>query len=100
MRRPDGAEAPRSESSDPLRAGGSRRTPRGARRYLGQEWGHAKVRGSNFNYGDGLKMALGVGAMPWGHWGGCHATPINTEAADYGKRKMTDKTNRLSYSTG
>ena len=69
-------------------------------RYLGQEWGHAKVRGSNFNYGDGLKMALDVGAMPWGHWGGCHATPIVTEAPDYGKREMTDKTNRLSYLYG
>ena len=58
------------------------------------------MRGSNFNYGDGLKMALDVGAMPWGHWGGCHATPIVAEAPDYGKREMTDKTNRLSYLYG
>ena len=57
-------------------------------RYLGQEWGHAKVRGSNFNYGDGLRMAMELGAMPWGHWGGCHATPIVAEAPDYGVRNM------------
>ena len=31
-------------------------------RYLRQDWGHAKVSGSNFNYGDGLRMALDMGA--------------------------------------
>ena len=83
-----------------LACGGFETNPAWRTHYLGQEWGHAKVRGSNFNYGDGLKMALDMGAMPWGHWGGCHATPIVTEAPDYGKREMTDKTNRLSYLYG
>lgn len=83
-----------------LACGGFETNPAWRTHYLGQEWGHAKVRGSNFNYGDGLKMALDMGAMPWGHWGGCHATPIVTEAPDYGKREMTDKTNRLSYHYG
>ncbi|HEX2829058.1 MAG TPA: FAD-dependent tricarballylate dehydrogenase TcuA [Burkholderiales bacterium] len=83
-----------------LACGGFETNPEWRTRYLGQEWGHAKVRGSNFNYGDGLQMALDVGAMPWGHWGGCHATPIVTDAPDYGKREMTDKTNRLSYHYG
>ncbi len=83
-----------------LACGGFETNPEWRTRYLGQEWGHAKVRGSNFNYGDGLKMALDVGAMPWGHWGGCHATPIVAEAPDYGVRKLTDKTNRLSYPYG
>jgi tricarballylate dehydrogenase len=45
-------------------------------------------------------MALDIGAMPWGHWSGCHATPINAEAADYGVQNLTDKTNRLSYFLG
>ena len=83
-----------------LACGGFETNPEWRTRYLGQEWGHAKVRGSNFNYGDGLKMALDIGAMPWGHWGGCHATPIIAEAPDYGKKEMTDKTNRLSYPYG
>jgi tricarballylate dehydrogenase len=83
-----------------LACGGFETNPAWRTHYLGQEWGHAKVRGSNFNYGDGLKMALDMGAMPWGHWGGCHATPIVTDAPDYGKREMTDKTNRLSYLYG
>jgi tricarballylate dehydrogenase len=83
-----------------LACGGFETNPAWRTHYLGQEWGHAKVRGSNFNYGDGLRMALDLGAMPWGHWGGCHATPINAEAPDYGQRDLTDKTNRLSYPYG
>lgn len=99
VRRPDGLKRLEGRSVV-LACGGFETNPEWRTRYLGQEWGHAKVRGSNFNYGDGLKMALDVGAMPWGHWGGCHATPIVTEAPDYGKREMTDKTNRLSYLYG
>jgi tricarballylate dehydrogenase len=83
-----------------LACGGFETNPAWRRHYLGDPWDHAKVRGSNFNYGDGLKMALDIGAMPWGHWGGCHATPINAEAPDYGVQHLTDKTNRLSYFLG
>src|SRR5581483_8594066 len=68
--------------------------------YLGRPWDHAKVRGTPHNQGDGLRMALAVGAMPWGQWSGCHATPINAAAPPFGDRKLTDKTNRLSYLYG
>ena len=68
--------------------------------YLGRPWDHAKVRGTLHNQGDGLRMALEIGALPYGQWSGCHATPINAEAPAYGERKMTDKTNRLSYPYG
>ena len=83
-----------------LACGGFETNPAWRRHYLGDPWDHAKVRGSSFNHGDGLKMALDIGAMPWGHWGGCHATPIMADAPDYGVRKLTDKTNRLSYTFG
>ena len=99
VRGPDGLETI-SGRAVILACGGFETNPAWRTHYLGQEWGHAKVRGSNFNYGDGLKMALDIGAMPWGHWGGCHATPIVAEAPDYGRREMTDKTNRLSYPFG
>jgi tricarballylate dehydrogenase len=99
VRRPDGVKRLEAKAVI-LACGGFETNPEWRTRYLGQEWAHAKVRGSNFNYGDGLRMALDVGAMPWGHWAGCHATPIVTEAPDYGKREMTDKTNRLSYLYG
>src|SRR6266571_2960911 len=42
-------------------------------RYLGPGWDLAKVRGSRFNTGQGLKMALEIGAAPAGHWSGAHA---------------------------
>ena len=54
--------------------------------YLGRPWDHAKVRGTPYNQADGLRMALEIGAMPWGQWSGCHATPINAEAPAFGDR--------------
>jgi hypothetical protein len=43
-------------------------------RYLGPGWDLAKVRGSRFNMGDGIRMALDIGAQPYGNWSG--ATPL------------------------
>lgn len=68
--------------------------------YLGPPWDHAKVRGTPHNQGDGLRMALEIGALPWGQWSGCHATPISADAPSFGDRQLTDKTNRLSYPYG
>lgn len=66
-------------------------------RYLGKSWDLVKVRGSRYNTGEGLRMALDVGAQPAGHWSGCHATPIDINAAEVGSREHTDTTNRLSF---
>jgi tricarballylate dehydrogenase len=68
--------------------------------YLGRPWDHARVRGTRHNQGDGLRMAMEIGAMPWGQWSGCHATPISADAPPFGDRELTDKTNRLSYVYG
>lgn len=68
--------------------------------YMGRPWDHAKVRGTRHNQGDGLRMAVDIGALQIGQWSGCHATPINAEAPDYGLLRLTDKTNRLSYPYG
>jgi tricarballylate dehydrogenase len=32
-----------------------------------------RVRGSRFNTGDGIRMALDIGASSFGNWSGCHA---------------------------
>jgi tricarballylate dehydrogenase len=69
-------------------------------RYLGRPWDHAKVRGTRYNTGDGLRMALELGALSYGQWTGCHSTPIDADAPPFGDRKLTDKTNRLSYPFG
>jgi tricarballylate dehydrogenase len=80
-----------------LGCGGFESNPEWRARYLGRPWDHAKVRGTRYNTGDGLHMAIEVGALPHGQWTGCHSTPIDADAPPYGDRKLTDKTNRLSY---
>lgn len=66
-------------------------------RYLGPGWDLAKVRGSRFNTGDGLAMALAVGAQAAGHWSGCHATAWERNAADFGDLALTPTYQRHSY---
>jgi tricarballylate dehydrogenase len=83
-----------------LACGGFEANPAWRARYLGRPWDHAKVRGTRYNTGDGLRMAIDAGALPYGQWTGCHSTPIDAEAPPYGDRKLTDKTNRLSYPYG
>ena len=83
-----------------LGCGGFEANPEWRARYLGRPWDHAKVRGTRYNTGDGLRMALEVSALPHGQWTGCHSTPIDAGAPPYGDRKLTDKTNRLSYPYG
>lgn len=52
-------------------------------RYLGEKWDVATVRGSRYNTGDGIRMALEIGAMPHGHWSGAHAVCIDLNARDF-----------------
>lgn len=51
---------------------------------MGDSWRAAKVRGTPHNTGDGLHMALGLGAARHGHYGGAHATPMDLHMKDYG----------------
>lgn len=53
-------------------------------RYLGPDWDLAKVRGTPFNTGDGLRMALDVGAAPAGNWSGCHSVAWDLSAPSFG----------------
>lgn len=53
-------------------------------RYLGPGWDLAKVRGSRFNTGDGIAMALAAGALPHGNWSGCHAVFYDANAPEFG----------------
>lgn len=68
--------------------------------YLGEPWDRAKVRGTPHNRGDGLRMAMDIGAQKLGQWDGCHSTPISADWGDYAPRELTDKSNRLSYHYG
>lgn len=53
-------------------------------RYLGPGWDLAKVRGSRFNTGDGIRMAMEVGAIPHGNWTGCHGVFYDLNAPPFG----------------
>ncbi|GGE51558.1 tricarballylate dehydrogenase [Agaricicola taiwanensis] len=66
-------------------------------KYLGPGWDLAKVRGSKFNTGDGLDMALRIGVQPAGNWSGCHAVGWERYASDFGDFAVTDDYERDSY---
>ncbi|MGB7317674.1 MAG: FAD-dependent tricarballylate dehydrogenase TcuA [Planktotalea sp.] len=51
---------------------------------MGTDWKAAKVRGTPHNTGDGLRMAIAAGAMEYGLYSGCHATPMDLHMADFG----------------
>jgi tricarballylate dehydrogenase len=80
-----------------LACGGFESSPEMRARYLGPQWDGCKVRGTRFDTGDGLTVALRAGARAFGQWSGCHATPIDATAPPYGSLDVWDKTNRLSY---
>ena len=69
-------------------------------RYLGPGWELAKVRGVPYNTGDGIRMALEVGAQSHGHWSGCHAVAWDLNAPPYGDHTITDLFQKHSYPFG
>jgi len=83
-----------------LACGGFEANPEWRARYLGPGWELAKVRGSRFNVGDGLRMALEIGAAPYGNWSGCHATGWDRYAPEFGDRTVGDQFQKHSYIFG
>jgi tricarballylate dehydrogenase len=69
-------------------------------RYLGPGWDLAKVRGTRFNTGDGIRMALDVGASPAGNWSGCHAVGWDRNAPEFGDLAVGDGFQKHSYPFG
>src|SRR3954468_10654667 len=69
-------------------------------RYLGPGWDLAKVRGSRFNNGQGLKMALDIGAAPAGHWSGAHACAWDLNAPPVGDLDVGDRFQKHGYPYG
>ncbi|MCK9381852.1 MAG: FAD-dependent tricarballylate dehydrogenase TcuA [Sulfuritalea sp.] len=69
-------------------------------RYLGAGWELAKVRGTRFNNGDGIRMALDIGASPYGNWSGCHAVGWERNAPEFGDLAVGDGFQKHSYPFG
>jgi len=66
-------------------------------RYLGPGWDLAKVRGTRFNSGDGIRMALEIGASPRGNWSGGHAVQWEMNAPEFGDLSVGDQFQKHSY---
>jgi tricarballylate dehydrogenase len=86
-----------SASAVVLACGGFEANAEWRTRYLGPGWDLAKVRGSRYNTGDGLRMALDAGAQAHGHWSGCHAVSWERNAEDFGDLALTPHYQRHSY---
>ena len=80
-----------------LACGGFEANPEWRTRYLGPGWDLAKVRGSRYNTGDGIRMALDIGAAPRGNWSGCHAVQWEMNAPEFGDLAVGDQFQKHSY---
>ena len=94
-----GGERPENMPADAvvLASGGFEADPEWRTRYLGPGWEIAKVRGTRFNTGDGIKMALALGAAPYGNWSGCHAVGWDRNAPEFGDLAVGDQFQKHSY---
>ena len=99
VRTPAGTE-PVAARAVVLAAGGFEANPEMRTRYLGRNWELARVRGTPYNTGDAIRMALEIGALPWGHWSGCHSVQWDLNAPWHGDRKVGDNFQKHSYPLG
>ena len=83
-----------------LACGGFESSPELRARYLGQNWDLARVRGTKFNTGDGIRMAQELGAATTGHWSGCHAVAWDLNAPQFGDLAVGDGFQKHSYPFG
>ena len=83
-----------------LASGGFQANTEWRTRYLGPTWDLAKVRGSRFNAGDGIRMALEIGASSCGNWSGCHAVGWERNAPEFGDLAVGDAFQKHSYPFG
>ena len=83
-----------------LACGGFESNPEWRTRYLGPGWELAKVRGTRFNTGEGIRMALEIGASAYGNWSGCHAVGWDFNAPEFGDLTVGDNFQKHSYPWG
>ncbi|KAJ3577770.1 hypothetical protein NPX13_g2790 [Xylaria arbuscula] len=85
-----------------LAAGGFEANPRLRAQYLGPTWDFAKVRGTPFNNGTCLEMAIQqAGAKQAGNWSGCHSVAWDANApANSGDRVISNEFTKSGYPLG
>jgi tricarballylate dehydrogenase len=100
IKKPDGGTDTVESKAVVLASGGFEANIEMRTRYLGPNWDLARVRGTPYNTGDGIRMALDIGAQSWGHWSGCHAVQWDYNAPWHGDRKVGDNFQKHSYPLG
>ena len=98
--RQDGALRELRARSVVLACGGFEANAEWRTRYLGPSWDLAKVRGTRYNTGDGIRMALDIGASSRGNWSGCHAVQWEMNAPEFGDLAVGDQFQKHSYPFG
>jgi tricarballylate dehydrogenase len=95
--RQEGMERDLRSKAVVLACGGFESNSEWRTRYLGPGWDLAKVRGTRFNNGDGIRMAMEIGASPRGNWSGCHAVQWEMNAPEFGDLAVGDQFQKHSY---
>lgn len=85
-----------------LAAGGFEANPRMRAQYLGPGWDLALVRGSPYNTGEVLEIAMrDAGAKQAGNWSGCHSVAWDAHAPSKGgDLKVTNEFTKSGYPLG
>jgi tricarballylate dehydrogenase len=83
-----------------IASGGFQASAEKRTRYLGPTWDLAKVRGTPFNTGGGIDMAMNIGASSAGNWSGCHAVGWDRNAPEFGDLAVGDGFQKHSYPFG
>lgn len=96
----DGKTTKTTSSAVVLACGGFEANAEWRTRYLGFGWDLAKVRGTRFNTGEGIRMALEIGAQPYGNWSSAHAVSWDLNAPPYGDVNVGDGFGKQSYQFG
>jgi tricarballylate dehydrogenase len=97
---PDGTSGLLAAADVVLAAGGFEADAGLRRRYLGEGWQHAKVRGTPLNDGRMLRAAMDVGAARAGDWSSAHSVAWDAGAPPTGDRELTNQLTRQSYPLG
>ncbi|KAH8819002.1 FAD binding domain-containing protein [Xylogone sp. PMI_703] len=85
-----------------LAAGGFEANPRMRAQYLGPGWDLAHVRGTPYNTGECLEMAIrDLSAKQRGQWSGCHSVAWDSNSpADSGDRVISNEFTKSGYPLG
>ena len=80
---PEGYTDIKARGGVAIACGGFEANPEMRVRYLGRHMDGLILRGSRYNTGDGLRMALAIGAMPAGQWGDFHSAVLDARSTPF-----------------